>query len=64
MKIQTLKEIEHTLGGRDKTNNRKVRLTFYLNPSEARELKQYSLRHDISISEIVRQSLKFLIKSR
>lgn len=60
MKIQTLQEIEDSIGGRAKTGNRKVRLTFYLSPSEARELKKYSLCEDKPISEIVRQSLKTL----
>jgi hypothetical protein len=58
MKIQTLKEIEHSISGRTKSDNRKVRLTFYLNPSEARILKDYASNNDQSISEIVRLSLK------
>lgn len=62
MKIQTLQEIEDSIGGRAKTGNRKVRLTFYLSPSEASELKQFSLTEDKSISEIVRSSLKKWMK--
>jgi len=62
MKIQTLKEIEHAIGGRKKMGNRKVRLTFYLNSSEARLIKDYASKHDKSISQIVRSSLKRLIQ--
>ncbi|WP_182218780.1 hypothetical protein, partial [Colwellia sp. BRX8-3] len=58
MKIQTLKEIEHSIGDRAKSDNRKVRLTFYLNPSEARFLKDYASNNDQSISEVVRRLLK------
>ena len=62
MKIQTLKEIEDAIGGRKETGNRKVRLTFYLNSSEARLIKDYASEQDKSISQIVRSSLKKLIQ--
>ncbi|MEI6894002.1 MAG: hypothetical protein V5789_05110 [Colwellia sp.] len=62
MKIQTLKEIEHAIGGRAQTGNRKIRLTFYLSPSETRNLKEHAMMEDKSISEVVRYCLKKVIK--
>jgi len=60
MKIQTLNQLEHAIGGRPKMKLRrkKVRLSFYLSPNEAKQLKVYADNHDKTVSELVRSLLK------
>lgn len=64
MQLQTLKELEHSIGGRPKfkLRQKKVRLSFYLGIRECEYLKAYATTHELSISEIVRGRLKPLLK--
>jgi len=58
MKVQTLNQLEHAIGGRPKLRRKKVRLSFYLSPNEAKQLKVYADNHDKTVSEIIRGLLK------
>lgn len=58
MKLQSLKGLEKSIGGRPKSQQQKRRHTFYLSESESETLKSYSLENDITISELVRNKLK------
>ena len=60
MKIQTIAELEHSIGGRPKSQQKKVRLTFYLGKADFKRLKAYSIFIDKPISVIVRDLLKSL----
>jgi hypothetical protein len=62
--MQTLSELEDSIGGRPKMKLRrkKIRLSFYLGVKENEHLKKYADNHDKSISQIVRESLKLLLK--
>jgi hypothetical protein len=64
MKIQTLTDLDNALGGRSKFKLRKkmVRLSFYLGIRETEHLKAYADNHETSISELVRDKLKPLLK--
>ena len=64
MQLQTLKELEDSIGGRPrfKLRQKKVRLSFYLGMRECECLKAYATTHELSISEIVRGRLKPLLK--
>lgn len=64
MQLQTLKELEDSIGGRPKfqLRQKKVRLSFYLGMRECEYLKAYATTHELSISEIVRGQLKPLLK--
>ena len=63
MKLETLNEIEKSIGGRPKSANPKVRLSFYLSPCEAEQLKMYVVKSDSTVSEIVRRLIRSLINS-
>jgi RNA-splicing ligase RtcB len=66
MKMQTLKELQHSIGGRPKfkLQRKKVRLSFYLDIREAQKLKNYAEANDKSLSQVVRESLKEVIKQK
>jgi len=63
MKMQTLSELEHAIGGRPKRilRKKKIRLSFYLDLKEAEQLKVFADDHDKTISKVVRESLKAVI---
>jgi hypothetical protein len=63
MKLQTLSDIEQSFGGRPKSSNPKVRHSFYLNQEESELLKEYAIKNDFSVSEMVRRLIRPLIKS-
>lgn len=65
MKIQTLSQLEHAIGGRPKMKLRrkKVRLSFYLNIKEAELLKVHAETNDKTVSQVVRELLKPLVNS-
>jgi len=65
MKMQTLAELEQSIGGRPKMKLRKkkVRLSFYLDLRESQLLKNLADEKDKTTSQIVRESLKSLLKS-
>lgn len=65
MKIQTLSQLEHALGGRPKMKLRrkKIRLSFYLNIKEAELLKVHAETNDKTVSQVVRELLKPLVNS-
>ncbi len=60
MKVQTLAEIEHSIGGRPKSQHKKVRMTYYLDRADFKRLKAHSVFVDKPISVIVRDLLKTL----
>lgn len=62
MKIQTLKELEKSIGGRPRSKRKKVRLSIYLDKTDYMFIKKYSNREDMPISVIVRNLIKTLIK--
>ncbi len=64
MKMQTLSELEHAIGGRPKKalRKKKVRLSFYLDLKEAQLLNEYAETHDKTISKVVREMLQAVIK--
>ncbi|MFB0998773.1 MAG: hypothetical protein QMC13_00870 [Colwellia sp.] len=65
MTMQTLSELEHSIGGRPKMKLRKkkVRLSFYLDIKETQQLKEHAEASDKTISQVVRESLKPMLKS-
>lgn len=63
MSLQTLKELESTIGGRPPLPSKKCRLSFYLVPDEALKLKAYAIKQDTTVSKIVRNLLKPLVSS-
>ncbi|PKH31457.1 hypothetical protein [Shewanella sp. ALD9] len=62
MKLQTLKSLEDSIGGRPKTLAPKQRHTFYLNPKESKLLKAYARDKDICVSQLVRNLIKELVE--
>lgn len=65
MTMQTLEELQHSIGGRPKfkLQRKKVRLSFYLDIREAELLKAHAEANDRTLSKVVRESLKALLKS-
>ena len=65
MTMQTLEELEHSIGGRPKMKLRrkKVRLSFYLDIRETERLKEHAEVNGKTLSQVVRESLKPLLKS-
>jgi hypothetical protein len=63
MKMQTLAELELSIGGRPKKvlRKKKVRLSFYLDVKEIQLLNEYAEIHDKTISKVVRESLRSLL---
>lgn len=55
MTLQTLADLEHSIGGRPKHSATMVRMTFYLPDKEAAKLKQLASDRGQNISELVRQ---------
>lgn len=64
MTMQTLAELEQSIGGRPKKalRKKKIRLSFYLGLKEAQLLNEYAEIHDKTISKVVRETLQALIK--
>jgi|TARA_R110001583_G_scaffold59932_9_gene178461 hypothetical protein len=62
MKLQTLDGIDKTMGGRPTIQFSKRRHSFYLNPKESELLKEYSRKHDITVSELVRKMIKQIVE--
>jgi len=63
MKLQTLEEIEKTLCGRPKTSAPKRRHSFYLSTKESELLKNHVRDNDTTVSEIIRNLVKPLLKA-
>lgn len=65
MTMQTLEELQHSIGGRPKfkLQRKKVRLSFYLDIREAQLLKNHAEANDKTLSQVVRESLTSLLKS-
>lgn len=63
MTMQTLEELQHSIGGRPKfkLRRKKVRLSFYLDIREAELLKAHAEANDKTLSKVVRESLKAVI---
>lgn len=63
MKMQTLEELQHSIGGRPKMKLRrkKVRLSFYLDISETERLKEHAEVNGKTLSQVVRESLKNIV---
>ncbi|HEY9029761.1 MAG TPA: ribbon-helix-helix domain-containing protein [Kangiella sp.] len=61
MKIQSLDELEHSIGGRPRTDNKKTRIVFYIDKKDHALLREYAQEFDIPISEIARNAVKAII---
>lgn len=55
MKLPTLAELEHSIGGRPRAEETMVRVSFYLSPAEANALKQRAKAQSRPISQMVRR---------
>jgi len=66
MTMQTLEELQHSIGGRPKMKLRrkKVRLSFYLDIRETERLKEHAEVNDKTLSQVVRESLKVVIEKK
>lgn len=64
MTMQTLEELQHSIGGRPKfkLQRKKVRLSFYLDIREAQRLKDHAEVNDKTLSQAVRETLKAILK--
>lgn len=54
MKLQTLADIEHAIGGRPKLEDPKIRLSFYLSSSETQQLKAIASHSSLPLSQFIR----------
>jgi hypothetical protein len=65
MMMQTLEELQHSIGGRPKfkLQRKKVRLSFYLDTREAQGLKDHAESNGKTLSQVVRESLMPLLNS-
>lgn len=54
MKLQTMEEIEHAIGGRPRLQNSKVRIDFYVLQDDALKLKQIASSKGLALSQLVR----------
>jgi len=63
MKLETFNDIEKSMGGRPKSLNPKIRLSFYLSQEETIQLKGYTVGNDLTISELIRNLVRSLIKN-
>jgi len=65
MKMQTLEELQHSIGGRPKftLQRKKVRLSFYLDIREAQRLKEHAEDSDKTLSQVVREALKITLNT-
>lgn len=61
MSLQTLSDIEHSIGGRPKKAQQKVRLSVYLSPLEAKQFKIKSEQQGISVSQMIRDLIRLHI---
>lgn len=52
--MQSIQEIEHSLGGRPKVKEKKVRISVYLSKEEHQTLKIFCEQYSFSISQYVR----------
>jgi hypothetical protein len=64
MKLQTLENIEQSMGGRPKALATKQRHTFYLNQKESELLKAYVRDKDITVSELVRNLIRQIVEAK
>lgn len=58
MKLQTLEEIEHSIGGRPRSKSAKVRIDFYVNEEDATKLKQQAVTKGLALSQLVRSVIR------
>ena len=63
MKLQTLEKLDKAIGGRPKAPASKRRHSFYLSPREYELLKIYAHENDTTVSEIVRNLVKPILKA-
>ena len=54
MKLQTMAEIEHAIGGRPKLQSSKVRIGFYVLQNDALKLKEIADIKGLALSQLVR----------
>lgn len=52
--MQTIQEIEHSLGGRPRAKEKKVRISVYLSKTEHETLKSFCEQYSFAISNYVR----------
>lgn len=58
MKLQTLDEVETSIGGRPKLIDKAARMTFYVSDMEAKQLKKIAVESDRTVSQIIRMLVK------
>lgn len=63
MKLQTLDGLEKSIGGRPKILESKRRHSFYLNAKESELMKIYVVDNDTTVSEVVRNLIKPMLKT-
>ena len=63
MNLQTLTSLEKSIGGRPKTTAPKRRHSFYLSAKESELLKNHVRDNDTTVSEIVRNLVKSILKA-
>jgi len=54
MKLQSLSDLEKSIGGRPKSDKKKVRMTFYLSEDEAQLLRAKATEKSLGMSQLVR----------
>ncbi|MCP4595395.1 hypothetical protein [Neptuniibacter sp.] len=64
MKLKTLSELEHSLGGRPRTAKTKVRMSFYLTQEEAELLRIASENEARPVSQQVRLLIRKFIEQQ
>lgn len=64
MKLQTIEEVEHAIGGRPKKTVASERMTFYLSAPEAIQLRTRAEAADQSISQIIRALTKTYLSGK
>ncbi|MCP4595426.1 hypothetical protein [Neptuniibacter sp.] len=64
MKLQTLSQLEHSIGGRPKTAKTKVRMSFYLTEQEAELLRIASENEARPVSQQVRLLIRQFLEQQ
>lgn len=64
MKLQTLAQLEHSVGGRPKAMKTEIRMSFYLTPEEAELLRILSENEARPVSQQVRLLIRQYLSKR
>lgn len=58
MQLQTIEEIEQSIGGRPQGAQRKIRMSVYLSPQAAQAIQKRVDQLDMTISHYIRELVK------